>query len=69
MSGTTSTANLSEARTASDLAEFCGWQDDGNGGGFALWNLKRDIPGHPKGSTVAAQTISRFLAQISPATK
>jgi hypothetical protein len=30
-------------------------------GGFMLWCLHRDIPGHPKGSTVSERTLAEYL--------
>lgn len=48
-----------------EYATYCGKQDDGMGGSFELWTLTRDIPGHPKGSTVARATIEQFLFPTS----
>lgn len=39
------------------VASYLGFQEDGAGGGFELWNLKVEIPGHPAGSTVTRETI------------
>lgn len=39
------------------LATVLGWQDDGAGGGFWLYNLVRPIAGHPAGSTVSEETL------------
>jgi hypothetical protein len=53
-----------EARRVSlflDYAEFCGMQPDGEGGSFELWNLRKAIPGHPKGSTVTRATVERAI--------
>lgn len=44
-----------------DYAEFCGLQDDGKGGRIELWTLRKAITGHPKGSTVARETIEAYL--------
>lgn len=38
-------------------AIYIGWQETGDGGGFALYNLTEDIEGHPTGSTVSARTL------------
>jgi hypothetical protein len=43
------------------LAIVLGFQEDGLGGGFWLYNLTRDIPGHPAGSTVSAITLNKFV--------
>lgn len=43
------------------LAYVLGFQEDGEGSGFWLYNLERDIPGHPIGSTVTALTLNKFL--------
>lgn len=42
------------------LAVVLGFQEDGAGGGFWLFNLVRDIPGHPAGSTVSEKTLQQF---------
>jgi hypothetical protein len=34
-----------------------GWQESAKGRGFWLYNLTRDIPGHPSGSTVSEMTL------------
>lgn len=47
---------------APGLAVLHGWQENGTGGGFWLWNLTRTIPGHCIGSTVTTSTLRRFLA-------
>lgn len=47
------------------LATFAGFQEgipELNIAGFNLWNLTRDIPGHPTGSTVSERTLTVFLA-------
>lgn len=44
-----------------DVADYLGWQDDGEGGGFDLFNLRKSIPGHPEGSTVSRQTLEKAL--------
>lgn len=41
------------------VADFCGWQEDADGGRIQLWTLKKPIPGHPAGSTVTRETIRR----------
>ena len=41
-------------------ATFLGWQESSKGPPVALYNLVQDVPGHPKGSTVAAQTLRRL---------
>lgn len=54
--------------TASDfsqIATFAGYQEglpELGLPGFNLWNLTRDIPGHPTGSTVSEKTLAAFLA-------
>jgi hypothetical protein len=53
-----------EARLVSrilDVATFLGNQDDGEGGQFALYNLRKPIPGHPAGSTVSRHTLEKAL--------
>lgn len=42
-------------------ATYCGFQEDGKGGGFELWNLLHDIPGHPEGSTVTQATLDESI--------
>ncbi len=44
-----------------EYATCLGWQSDGCGGGVMLWNLIRDIPGHPEGSTVAQATVEKAI--------
>lgn len=52
--------------TIEDFASYCGFQEGSETlPGFELWNLTRDIPGHPVGSTVARSTIERHLARQS----
>jgi len=49
------------------LATFAGFQEgipELNIPGFNLWNLTRDIPGHPTGSTVSERTLCVFLANL-----
>ncbi len=49
----------------SDLADHAGFQSgSGSFPGFDLYNLKKDIPGHPAGSTVSADTITEFLNPV-----
>lgn len=43
------------------LATVLGFQEDGLGGGFWLYNLARDIPGHCEGSTVTENTLRAFV--------
>jgi hypothetical protein len=71
VSGTKLTDTLTDTLTnpkpmLADIATFCGWQDDGVGGGFALWTLRMDLPGYCKGSTVSARTIGRYLMSLDP---
>jgi hypothetical protein len=41
-------------------AEWLGWQEMLPGApALGLWNLTRDIPGHPRGSTVSSSTLLR----------
>lgn len=57
-------AIVNDANLASlllSVADFCGWQEDGEGGRIQLWTLRKPIPGHPKGSTVTRETIRRAL--------
>lgn len=49
-----------------DHADFCGYQEDGKGGRFELWTLRKAIPGHPKGSTVARSTLEAYLFPSVP---
>lgn len=44
----------------SDLATLLGFQEDGLGGGFWLYNLTCSIPGHPEGSTVTERTLREY---------
>lgn len=48
------------APTFPGVAVVLGFQEDGAGGGFWLFNLVRDIPGHPAGSTVSEKTLNKF---------
>lgn len=53
-----------EAHRASrilDYAEFCGMQDDGMGGQFELWTLRKPLGIHPKGSTITRASLERLL--------
>lgn len=43
-----------------DYAEYCG-----NRMGVEWWTLRKPIPGHPKGSTVARQTLEKALFPAS----
>ena len=44
------------------VADFVGWQPDADGRGhFQLWNLRKPLGGHPKGSTLARQTLVALL--------
>lgn len=43
-----------------------GFQEDGEGGGCDLFNLRKDIPGHPKGSTVSRQTLETAIRVLHP---
>ena len=38
-------------------ATFRGWQERPGGEPFALYDLTEDVPGHPQGSTVSAETL------------
>lgn len=49
-------------------AVVLGFQEDGAGGGFWLYNLTVEIPGHPVGSTVAERTIREFNAHAEKPT-
>ena len=39
------------------LVAYVGEQEDGHGDTFSLYTLLDDLPEHPSGSTVSAQTI------------
>lgn len=43
------------------FAEFLGYQDDGKGGRIELWNLRKPVGRHPRGSTVSRQTLETLL--------
>lgn len=47
-----------------DVAELLGWQDDGCGGGFWLWNLTEPLLDRPIGSTLTERTIYRLASQV-----
>ena len=53
--------DMHETRDFPGLTVRLGFQDDGNGGGFWLFNLEQPIPGHPVGSTVSEQTLRAYL--------
>lgn len=44
-----------------DAGEFLGWQEDGKGGRFELWVLRKPLGGHPKGSTISRAALERLL--------
>lgn len=44
-----------------DAAEFLGMQPDFRGNEIELWNLRKQVGVHPKGSTVSRQTLDRLL--------
>lgn len=46
-------------------AEYCGVMDMGGCGRVELWTLLKSIPGHPKGSTIARQTLESYLFPAS----
>ena len=48
-------------------ARFIGWQERIGKPPIQLFNLTADIPGHPKGSTVAAETLKRAGYDVPPA--
>lgn len=50
-------------------ATFLGLQPRVSGPPVALYNLTEDIPGHPKGSTVAAETLRKAGFDVPPATE
>lgn len=51
-------ANVSTTQQLLAVADFLGWQEDGNGGRFQLWTLKKPIGGgHPIGTTLTRETI------------
>lgn len=54
--------NTLRAPTFPGIATVLGWQEDGAGGGFWLYNLLRDIPGHPAFSTVSLMTVAGFAS-------
>lgn len=45
--------------TSGAIAAFAGLQETPRGGPIELWNLLRDLPGHPAGSTVTRATIEK----------
>jgi len=47
--------------------ESCIWFEQR--GPVALYNLTADIPGHPAGSTVAAETLAKAGYEVPPATE
>lgn len=60
--GVSLAAVVSDAHAVSlilSVADFCGMQQDGKGGEFQLWTLRKPIAGHPAGSTVTRDTILR----------
>ena len=57
----TTTTQPSRPADVPGLATVLGFQEDGSGGGFWLFNLTRDIAGHPAGSTVAEITVRVHL--------
>ncbi len=59
--------NFTNAPIFPGLAVMIGFQEDGFGGGFMLYNLLRDIPGHPFMSTVTELTLRRYT--LSPASR
>lgn len=56
-------ANQQAAREAAiqRVATWRGWQEDGNGGGFELFNLRVALGKHPAGSTVSRATLEKLL--------
>lgn len=56
---TTTTTQPARPADVPGLATVLGFQEDGAGGGFWLFNLTRDIPGHPAQSTVTEATVER----------
>lgn len=62
---TSPAARENNLRRFAGLAVFAGHQEgipELNIAGFDLWNLIRDITGHPKGSTVSTKTLDAHLA-------
>lgn len=55
--------NMLHAPTFPGLAVCIGYQEDGQGGGFWLYNLLRDIPAHPAFSTVSEQTLTAHASK------
>jgi len=39
------------------LYKFLGWQDVPWGRPIDLYNLKKGVPGHPRGSTISRETL------------
>jgi hypothetical protein len=50
-----------------DAAEYNGWQEDGEGGGFHLWTLRKPLGKHPAGSTIVQETLEKLLFPEGPA--
>ncbi len=61
-SGTVTPAEAELVSLILDYAEFCGDQQDGEGGSLQLWTLRKPVLGHPKGSTVTRTTLLRGIA-------
>lgn len=49
------------------VAVFAGYQERLRGAPLELWNLLIDLPGHPRGSTVARSTVEAAGHQLPPA--
>ncbi len=56
-------ANVADpAQQFDDVATRLGWQEDGTGGGFWLYNLRVALGKHPVGSTLSEESIWKLLA-------
>lgn len=62
----TETMHNDDTKRFASLAKPAGFQEGfGDIPGFSVWLLLRDIPGHPKHSTVSAATLNAFLSSGS----
>lgn len=57
-------ADAERLRRCMEIADYAGWQDDDNGGGFELWCLRVSLPRHPVNSTVSRATLERYFSEV-----
>lgn len=50
------------------VADFAGYQTDGKGGEFQLWNLRKQMGRYPIGTTLSRETLRRLLVPIKKET-